>query len=72
MGTGKGVAFSEKWYDKMANATIKAEEKILEKFLANYNQNFHPFDIKVKAHHNLSRLYEKPGKEEDGTPNDGF
>ena len=72
MGTRKGVAFSEKWYDKMANMTIKPEEKTLEKFMTNYNQNFNPFDTKVKAHHDLFRLYQKPGKDEDGTTNDGF
>ena len=49
MGTGKGVSFSEKWYDKMANMGVKAEEKTFEKFTADYNQNFNPFDTKVKA-----------------------
>ena len=36
MGTGKGISFSEKWYDKMANTGIKAEEKTFEKFMADY------------------------------------
>ena len=72
MGTGKGVSFSEKWYDKMANTTVKPEEKMFEKFMEDYNQNFNPFDTKVKAHCDISRLFQKPGKDEDGAPNDRF
>ena len=72
MGTGKGVSFSEKWYDKMANTTVKPEEKTFNKFMADYDQNFNPFDTKVKARRNISRLIQKSGKDEDGTPNDGF
>ena len=72
MDTGKGVSFLGKWYDKMANISIKAEEKTFEKFEADYNQNFNPFDTKVKACHNISRLLQKLGKDKDGTPNDGF
>ena len=72
MGTGKGVAFLEKWYDKMANACIKAEEKTFEKFVVDYDQNFNPFDTKVKVHCNISKLFQKPGKDKDRTPNDGF
>ena len=47
MDTGKGVAFSEKWYDKMANATIKPKEKTLIEFTKDYDQNFNPFDSKL-------------------------
>ena len=72
MDTGKGVSFSEKWYNKMAKTGIKAEEKMLEKFMADYNQNFNPFNTKMKACHNISRLFQKPGKDEDRTPNDVF
>ena len=72
MGTGEGVSFSEKWYNKMANTCIKAEEKTLEKFMADYNQNFNPFNTKMKACRDISRLFQKPGKDEDGTPNDVF
>ena len=69
MGTGRGVSFSEKWYDKMANTGIKPEEKTFEKFMTDYNQNFNPFDTKVKACCDISRLFQKPGKDENGTPN---
>ena len=72
MGMGKGVAFSETWYDKMVNATIKPDKKTLAKFMDNYDKNFCPFNIKKRAHQNISKLYQKPGKDEDGTPNDSF
>ena len=72
MDARKGVAFSEKWYNKMVNPTIKAEEKTLAKFTKDYNLNFNPFDTKIKARQDLSKLIQKPGKDEDRTPNDGF
>ena len=72
MDTGKGVVFSEKWYDKMANPATKAEDKTLAEFTKDYNLNFNPFDTKIKARRDLSKLMQKPGKDEDGTPNDGF
>ena len=72
MDAGKGVAFSKKWYDKMANTSIKPEEKTLTEFAKDYNLNFNPFDTKLKARQDLSKLVQKPGKNEDGTPNDGF
>ena len=72
MDAGKGVAFSEKWYDRMSNTGIKPEEKMLEEFTKDYNQNFNPFDTKLRARRDLSKLVQRPGKDEDGTPNDGF
>ena len=72
MDVGKGIAFSEKWYDKLQNSAIKAEDKTLAKFVEDYNENFNPLDAKVRARRDLSKLVQKPGKDEDGTPNDGF
>ena len=72
MGTGKGIAFSEKWYDKLQNTALKPEDKTLAKFVEDYNENFNPLDAKVRARRDLSKLIQKPGKDEDGTPNDGF
>ena len=72
MGTGKGIAFSEKWYDKLKNPALKPEDKTLEKFVKDYNENFNPLDAKVRARRDLSKLVQKPGRDEDGTPNDGF
>ena len=72
MGTGKGIAFSEKWYDKLKNTTLKPKDKTLDAFVKDYNENFNPLDAKVQARQDLSKLVQKPGKDEDGTPNDGF
>ena len=72
MGTRKEIPFSEIWYDKMANISIKAEDKTLTHFIDDYEKNFCPFDIREKAHRNISRLYQKPGKDKDGIPNDSF
>ena len=72
MGTGKGIAFSEKWYDKLKNTMLKPEDKTLAKFVEDYNENFNPLDAKVRARQDLAKLIQKPGKDEDGTPNDRF
>ena len=72
MGTGKGIAFSEKWYDKLQNSKLRPEDKTLAGFMADYNKNFNPLDAKVRARRDLSKLVQKAGKDEDGTPNDGF
>ena len=72
MDAGKGIAFSEKWYDKLQNTTLKPEDKTLAKFVEDYNENFNPLDAKVRARRDLSKLVQVPGKDEDGTPNDGF
>ena len=72
MDAGKGIAFSEKWYDRLQNSTLKSEDKTLAKFVEDYNENFNPLDAKVRARRDLSKLVQVPGKDEDGTPNDGF
>ena len=53
-------------------AGIKPDEKTLAKFLDDYNKNFCPFDIKERACQNISKLYQKPGKDEDRTPKYSF
>ena len=72
MDTGKGIAFSKKWYDKLKNTAVKPEDKTLAKFVEDYNKNFNPLDAKAQARRDLSKLIQKPGKDKDGTPNDGF
>ena len=72
MGTGKGIAFSEKWYDKLKSTTLKPKDKTLAKFVKDYNENFNPLDAKVRVRQDLAKLIQRPGKDEDGTPNDGF
>ena len=49
MGTGKGITFSEKWYDKLKNTMLKPEDKTLVKFAKDYNKNFNPLDAKVRV-----------------------
>ena len=47
MGMGKGIAFSEKWYNKLKNTALKPADKTLKKFIEDYNENFNPLDAKV-------------------------
>ena len=72
MGTGKGIAFSEKWYNKLRNTAVKPEDKTLTKFIEDYNENFNPLNAKVQARRDLAKLIQKSGKDEDRTSNDGF
>ena len=61
MDTGKGVAFSEKWYDRMSNTSIKPEEKTLMEFTKDYDQNFNPFDTKLE----LGVTYRNSSKDQE-------
>ena len=72
MGMGKGIAFSEKWYNKLKNTMLKPKDKTLVKFIEDYNKNFNPLDAKVQARHDLSKLIQKPSKDKDRTPDDRF
>ena len=72
MSKGRGIDFSEMWYNRMFNATIDAKEKTFDKFAENFETTFYPFDIKATAHSNLAKLTQKTFQEEDGTFNDGF
>ena len=47
MGTGKGIPFSKKWYDRMKSTMLKPEDKTLAKFIEDYNKNFNPLNTKV-------------------------
>ena len=71
MGMGQGIAFS-KWYDKLKSTMLKPKDKTLAKFVKDYNENFNPLNTKVWARRDLANLIQRPGKDEDGTPNDGF
>ena len=51
---------------------LKPEDKTLAKFVEDYNENFNPLDAKVHARRDLAKLIQRSGKDEDGTPNDGF
>ena len=72
MSKGRGINFSEMWYNRMSNATIDAKEKTFNKFAENFETTFYPFDIKATARSNLAKLAQKTFWEEDGTFNDGF
>ena len=72
LSKGRGINFSEMWYDMMSNATIDAKEKTFDKFAENFKTTFYPFNIKATAHSNLAKLTQKTFREEDGTFNDGF
>ena len=75
MGTGKGIAFSEKWYDKLKSTTLKPEDKTLEKFVEDYNGNFNPLDAKVALKTSLQRhslrinSWQSPSSPWDSTDN---
>ena len=72
MSKGRGIDFSEMWYDRMSNTTIDTKEKTFDKFAKNFETTFYPFNIKATAHSNLTKLAQKTFREEDRTFNDGF
>ena len=72
MSKGRGIDFSEMWYDRMSNTTIDAKEKTFNKFAENFETTFYPFDIKATTHSNLAELAQKTFQEEDRTFNDSF
>ena len=59
MSKGRGIDFSEMWYDRMSNAAIDAKEKTFDKFAENFETTFYPFNIKATAHSNLTKLAQK-------------
>ena len=59
MSEGRGASFAEMWYDKMADSSIKASDKIFDKFTENFETTFYPFDTKATAHLDLSKLIQK-------------
>ena len=72
MSKGRGINFSEMWYNKILNTTINAKEKTFDKFAENFETTFYPFDIKATAHSNLTKLIQRTFQEEDGTFNNRF
>ena len=72
MSKGRGIDFSEMWYDRMSNATIDAKEKTFDKFAENFKTTFYHFDIKATTCSNLAKLTQKTFQEKDGTFNDSF
>ena len=72
MSKGRGTSFAEIWYDKMADSSIKASDKIFDKFAENFETTFYPFDTKATACLDLSKLIQKIIHCPDGITDDGF
>jgi hypothetical protein len=72
MSKGRGVSFSDMWYDKMLNTNVLASEKTFAKFRANFESTFFPFDTQATSRYELFKLVEKPFKCPDGVYEDGF
>ena len=72
MSKGCRVSFSEMWYDKMADTSIANSEKTFDKFATNFESMFFPYDTKVTAHFELTKLAQKSFKCPDRVMNDGF
>lgn len=72
MSKGRGVPFSEMWYNKMVNPAIQMSNKSFDKFTTNFNSTFFPFDIKATAHLKLTKLVQKSFRCPDRASGDGF
>ena len=72
MSTGRGVAFFEMWYGKMANTSITNSEKTFDKFASNFESTFFPYDTKATARFKLTKLAQKSFKRPNGIMDNGF
>ena len=72
MSKGRGIDFSEMWYNRMSNTTINTKEKTFDKSTKDFETTFYPFDIKATTRSNHTKLAQKTFREEHRTFNDGF
>ena len=72
MSKERGVSFSKMWYDRMADTSIASTEKTFDKFVSNFGSTFFPYDTKVTARFELTKLAQKSFKRPDGVMDDGF
>jgi hypothetical protein len=72
MSKGRGVSYSEMWYDRMANPNIAASEKTFAKFQENFESMFFPFDTQATSRYELSKLAQYSFKRPNGIYDDGF
>jgi hypothetical protein len=72
MSKGRGVSFSDMWYDRMLNSSISASEKTFAKFKENFESTFFPFDTQATSRYELFKLVQKTFKRPDGIYDDGF
>ena len=56
MSKGRGVSFSEMWYDRMADTSIASTEKTFNKLASNFESTFFPYDTKATACFELTKL----------------
>ena len=72
MSKGRGVSFSEMWYDRMADTSVANAEKTFDKFASNFESTFFPYDTKATARFELTKLAQKSFKRPNGVMDDGF
>ena len=72
MSKGRGVSFSEMWYDRMADTSIASTEKTFNKFASNFESTFFPYDTKATTCFKLTKLAQKSFKRPDGIMDNGF
>ena len=72
MSKGRGVSFSEMWYDRMADTSVANTEKTFDKFASNFESTFFPYDTKATARFELTKLAQKSFKRPDGVMDNGF
>ena len=72
MSKGRGVSFSEMWYDKMADTSVANSEKTFDKFASNFESTFFPNNTKATARFELTKLSQRSFKCPDGVMDDGF
>jgi hypothetical protein len=72
MSKGRGVSYSEMWYDRMADPNVLPSEKTFAKFQENFELMFFPFDTQATSRYELSKLTQNSFKRPDGIYDDGF
>ena len=72
MSKGRGVSFSEMWYDRMTDTSVANSEKTFDKFVSNFESTFFPYDTKATAHFGLTKLAQRKFKCPDSVMDDGF
>ena len=72
MSSGRGAPYAKTWYDKMADTSITNSKKTFNKFTADFESTFYPFDTQVTTHNKLLALRQTFFKEKSGETNDRF
>jgi hypothetical protein len=60
MGKGRGVYYSEMWYDRMADSNVPPSEKTFAKFQENFESTFSPLTPKPPHDMNCPSLLRVP------------